>query len=288
MTEAWSRLRELGDRFTLAEIGATRELFAPRALQPQDVGAVVTRDIAYGSDPRHRLDVFAPRGARNLPVVVYVHGGGYVGGDKGKAGDPFFNNIGAWAVREGFVGVTMTYRLAPDHGWPAGAQDVDRALRFLQGQVEKQGGDPARIVLMGHSAGAAHVAGCLARHGCAADRAPAAAAILMSGIYALDVYPDGHDYQVYYGTDRSLDASRSTVDSLAALDIPSLFTVCEFDPVPFHRNLAALFAARVRVTGRCPFVLYQRGHNHVSVTMQIGSELDTAGDELAAFIRQPG
>jgi acetyl esterase/lipase len=287
VTEVWKKLRELGDAFTLAEITATRELFAPRALQPQTVNARVIRDIFYGPDPRHRLDVFAPPGASNLPVVLFVHGGGYVGGDKGNEGDPFFNNVGAWAVRSGFIGVTMTYRLAPAHTWPAGAQDVDRALAWLRAQIAQHGGDPARIVLMGHSAGAAHVAGCLARHGSASgSSAPAAAAILVSGIYALDVYPDGYDYQVYYGTDRSLDAQRSTVETLAKLGIPSLFTICQFDPVPFHRNLAAVFAARVKAQGRCPAVLWQPGHNHVSVMMQIGSELDTAGKELAEFIRQ--
>ena len=287
MTEVWKKLRELGDTFTLAEITATRELFVPRALSPQAVNARVTRDIPYGPDPRHRLDVFAPPGASNLPVVLFVHGGGYVGGDKGGEGDPFFNNVGAWAVRSGFIGVTMTYRLAPANKWPAGSQDVDLALSWLRAQIARHGGDPARIVLMGHSAGAAHVAGCLARHGCApGSSASAAAAILVSGIYALDVYPDGYDYQVYYGADRSLDAQRSTVETLATLAIPSLFTICQFDPGPFHHHLAAVFAARVKAVGRSPAVLWQRGHNHVSVVMQIGSEVDTAGNELAEFIRQ--
>jgi triacylglycerol lipase len=246
------------------------------------------RDLAYGADPRQRLDVFAPAAATgSLPVVLFVHGGGFVGGDKGNDGDPFYNNIGAWAVQSGFIGVTMTYRLAPAHAWPTGAQDVDLALDWLRGQVAGYGGNPARIVVMGHSAGAAHVAGCLARHGCApGSRSAAAAAILVSGIYALDVYPDGYDYQVYFGADRRLDMERSTVAQLAQLGIPSLFTISEFDPVPFHRNLAAVFQARVRESGRCPQVLYQRGHNHVSVMMQLGSEIDTAGNELAEFIRQ--
>lgn len=287
MSDVWKRLRELGDTFTMAEITATRGLFVPRALSPRSAGARVLRDLPYGTDPRHRLDVFAPASASRLPVVLFVHGGGYVGGDKGNEGDPFFNNVGAWAVRAGFIGVTMTYRLAPAHAWPAGAQDVDRALGWLHAHAGEYGGDAARIVVMGHSAGAAHVAGCLARHGCApGSAAPAAAAIFVSGIYALDVYPDGYDYQVYYGTDRRLDVERSTVQQLATLDIPSLFTISQFDPVAFHRHLAAVFAARVKATGRCPEVLYQRGHNHVSVVMQIGSELDTAGNELAEFIRQ--
>lgn len=282
-----ARLREMGANFTATEISATRELFAPRALRPEAIGAAVTRDITYGQDPRHRLDVFTPGRVAGLPVVLFVHGGGYVGGDKGSPSDPFFNNVGAWAVRAGFVGVTMNYRLAPNHMWPAGAQDVNLALTWLRAHIANFGGDAARIVLMGHSAGAAHVAACLARHGCPdGSGADAAGAIFISGIYALDVYEDGYSYQAYYGSDRGQDAGRSTVTQLASLEIPSLFTICEFDPIPFHRNLAAVFEARVRAQGTSPAVLYQRSHNHVSVMMQVGSELDTIGNELAEFIRQ--
>lgn len=287
MNDVWKKLRVLGDRFTMAEITATRELFVPLALQTQAVGAYVKRDVAYGPDSRHRLDIFSPAAAKGLPVVMFVHGGGFVGGDKGNEGDPFFNNVGAWAVRSGFIGVNITYRLAPGHVWPSGAQDVDRALGWVHAQIAQHGGDPGRIVLLGHSAGAAHVAGCLARHGCTpGSSAPAAAAILVSGIYALEVYLDGYDYQVYYGADRRLDVERSTVAQLAMPGIPSLFTINEFDPAAFHRNLGAVFAARLQGTGRCPEVLWQRGHNHVSVMMQVGSELDTLGNELAEFIRQ--
>lgn len=288
MDEIWQRLRELGDQFTPAQLEATRALFVPRALNPAAADAVVNRDLSYGPDERHRLDVFMPRqGGAGRPVVLYVHGGGYAFGDKGKEADPFYNNVGAWAVRNGFIGVTMCYRLAPAHPWPAGAADVDRAMRWLQGNIASFGGDATRIVSMGHSAGAAHVAGYLARHGCdAGSKAGAAAAVFVSGIFALQIYPDKYDYQIYYGNDRSLDAERSTVEALAALSIPSVFTISEFDPASFHQHLAAVFAARVRSQHRCPEVMFQRSHNHVSVVMQLGSEVDTLGTALAEFIRQ--
>ena len=288
MQEVWQRLREMADQFTMAQLDATRALFAPRALKPAEVGAVVHRDLAYGPDDRHRLDIFAPaQPGTGRPVVLFVHGGGYQFGSKGGEADPFYNNVGAWAVRNGFVGVTMSYRLAPAHQWPAGAADVDRAMRWLNDNVAAFGGDGSRIVAMGHSAGAAHVAGYLARHGCeAGSRAEAAATVFISGIFALQLYPDEHEYRVYYGTDRSQDAARSTVDALAELRIPSVFTISEFDPASFHQHLAAVFAARVQSQRRCPEVMFQRRHNHVSVVMQLGSEIDTLGEALAEFIRQ--
>lgn len=288
MQAVWQRLKEMGDEFTMAQLEATRALFAPRALAPAAVGAVVHRDLAYGPDDRHRLDIFTPaQSGTGRPVALFVHGGGYQFGSKGGEADPFYNNVGAWAVRSGFVGVTMSYRLAPAHQWPAGAADVDRAMRWLKENVAAYGGDAARIAAMGHSAGAAHVAGYLARHGCEpGSRAEAAAAIFLSGIFALQIYPNDHEYRVYYGTDRSHDAARSTVDALAELRIPSAFTISEFDPASFHQHLAAVFAARVQSQHRCPEVMFQRGHNHVSAVMQLGSEIDTLGDALAEFIRQ--
>ena len=284
--EIGQAVRELGTAFTPEQIASTRALYVPRALRPEGVDAVVSRDLQYGPDPRHRLDIFAPRTATLArPVVLFIHGGGFVQGDKGNAEDPFFNNVGAWAVRSGFVGVTMTYHLAPEHAWPSGAADVDRAMEWLRTHIGAHGGEARHIVPMGHSAGAAHVAGYLAGHGGDAGRY-ASGAIFLSGIFALDTYAGPYDYQVYFGSDRRLDAARSTVAALANLRIPSLFTISEFDPPPFHRHLSAVFAARVVAQECCPEVLWQRNHNHVSVVMQLGSDVDSAGTPLAEFIRQ--
>jgi triacylglycerol lipase len=89
---------------------------------------------------------------------MFLHGGGFVTGDKGCRGEPLYDNFGGFAVESGFVGVTINYRLAPVVMHPSGAEDVLRAVNFLVGQVAQYGGDPERIVLMGHAAGAAHVA----------------------------------------------------------------------------------------------------------------------------------
>lgn len=194
--EIGGAVRALGDAFTPEQIAATRSLYGPRVLSPDAVDAIVSRDLQYGPDPRQRLDIFAPRAAAACPVVLFVHGGGFVQGDKGNAGDPFFNNVGAWAVRNGFIGVTMTYRLAPAHVWPAGASDVDRAMEWLGRNIASHGGDADSIVPMGHSAGAAHVAGYLAGHGRAAGKAMAAAAAFVSGIFSLQTYPAAYEYQV--------------------------------------------------------------------------------------------
>src|ERR1700728_2693595 len=102
----------------------------------------IDRDQRYGDHELHRLDVHTSgAGAagdsaagdsaadNKAPVVLFVHGGGFTGGDKHVPGTPMYDHIGAWAVRNGWVGVTMTYRLAPPHTRPAGAPDVAAAGR---------------------------------------------------------------------------------------------------------------------------------------------------------------
>ena len=109
---------------------------------------------------------------------MFVHGGGFIGGDKHVPGSPMYDHVGAWAVRNGWVGVTITYRLAPEHTWPSGAQDVAAAAAWVRDNIASYGGDPSRIVVAGHSAGCVHVASYLAGQeaGTAAARSTASGA----------------------------------------------------------------------------------------------------------------
>src|SRR5436190_3085706 len=127
---------------------------------PLPAGTRVARDVAYGPDPRQAFDVYLPTAgpdaARPAPVIVMVHGGGWFIGDKQSP-----NIVGAKANRwlpRGFILVSVNYRMLPDHGVAEQAEDVARALAFVQARAAAWGGDPARVVLMGHSAGAQLVA----------------------------------------------------------------------------------------------------------------------------------
>lgn len=164
------------------------------------------RDLAYGTHPRQRLDVHAPaRPDRAAPAVLFVHGGGFTAGDKHVPGTPMYDHVGAWAVRHGAVGVTMTYRLAPDHPWPAGAQDVAAAIGWIRGNIGRYGGDPERIVVTGHSAGASHLASFLAGQGGGSLDGIRGGALL-SGIYDLAHRSDLE--RAYYGNARPRPSRR--------------------------------------------------------------------------------
>ena len=129
------RVAAIGDVVGPDQAAASRDIFAPLHETPPHDGVDIVRDARYGPHERHRLDVFRPAEGRDLPVVVFVHGGGFVAGDKSTAGTPYYDNVGLWAARSGMVGVTMNYRLAPEHRWPSGAQDVGAAVqRHADGQ----------------------------------------------------------------------------------------------------------------------------------------------------------
>lgn len=120
-------------------------------------GTNVNRDLAYGGDPAQRLDVYwLPDGARQKPIIVMVHGGGWMGGDKN--GPRFVDNkVSRWLPR-GYVFVSINYRLLPKLDGLLQANDVARALAYVQEHAGEWDGDPAKVILIGHSSGAHLVA----------------------------------------------------------------------------------------------------------------------------------
>ncbi len=286
-TEVFGALRKLGTELTPTLLEGSFGLFAPLAPRPSPELCAVERDLAYGTDPRHRLDVFHPVGASSAPrpIVVFVHGGGFVRGDKGAPDAPFYNNVGAWAVRNGLVGVTLTYRLAPGARWPAGSEDVARALSWLGQNVRRYGGDPNSIFLIGQSAGAAHVAGCVAGHHGLQNRPPLAGAMMLSGIYDLVTLKHGPFEEAYFGADRTRFAEESSLPALTQTDVPCLFTVAELDPPTFQQQATRLVDAYWAANGTMPRLLYMQQHNHLSPVLQLGTSIDTLGGELLTFIR---
>ncbi|SMB90696.1 alpha/beta hydrolase [Deinococcus hopiensis] len=111
-------------------------------------GLNVAADQRYGPDARNVLDVYAPQNAQNAPVVLFVHGGSWEGGD--KMGHRF---VGESLARVGYVTGVMNYRLAPQNRYPAYVQDTAAALRWMRDNATRFGGGPDNLFVMGHSAG---------------------------------------------------------------------------------------------------------------------------------------
>lgn len=122
----------------LAQEGATVEM-------------VVKRDIPYAdpAQPRQVLDVYAPTGAKQLPVVFWIHGGGWQAGDKSA-----INHKPQAFANRGMVFVSTNYRLLPTVDMGTIIRDVAKSVRWVHDHIAEYGGDPKRVLVMGHSAGA--------------------------------------------------------------------------------------------------------------------------------------
>ncbi|MES2184603.1 MAG: carboxylesterase family protein [Pseudomonadota bacterium] len=264
---------------------ATAAIFAPRVIEREPFSGVRTvRDVPYGPAERNLLDVFAPADASGAPrpVLVFVHGGGFVAGARRSPGSPFYDNVMLWAVRHGMVGVTMTYRTAPKDTWPAGGEDVGRALQWVRGNIASQGGDPARVFVLGHSAGAAHVADYLAHPEFqpAAGRG-VAGAMLLSGAYQVGaplVVP------AYHGSDPAKYASESSLAGLLATKVPLFVGSAELDPPAFAEQSAQLVAALCKAS-RCPDSAVFAGHNHMAQPYSLHTDDQVVSEPLLKFMR---
>jgi acetyl esterase/lipase len=277
----------------LAELGAvinppeTAKLYT--ALQEKEPyqGVKITRDLKYGTDERHALDVFAPEQPSAAPraVLIYVHGGAFTAGSKRAPGSPFYDNIALFAARSGFIGVNMTYRLAPQHQWPAGAEDVGAAVRWVVANIAAHGGDPARVFIMGHSAGAVHVASYVALPKLHGPRGTGlAGAILVSGLYDFSKFPPGPPEKAYFGEEEAKRAEASTVALLPETRIRVMVVYGELDPAQFIEQ-SKLMGDALCKANRCSSLLRLPKHSHMSEVYAINTKDRVLSDEIAAFVK---
>jgi acetyl esterase/lipase len=113
-------------------------------------GYRVVRDLGYGREPRHRLDLYIPHGLTGpAPVVLYFYGGSWQWGSKAT-----YRFLGQALASAGIIVAIADYRLFPHVKYPAFVEDSAEAFRFVRAHIAQFGGDRARVFLAGHSAGA--------------------------------------------------------------------------------------------------------------------------------------
>jgi triacylglycerol lipase len=272
---------------------AAKAMYAP-LLADMPLGGDVIRDIVYGGDERHRLDVYLPpEASAAAPVVVFLHGGGFIRGDKNDRAA-----VGHYFSRHGVIAVLPNYRLGPKHQWPAGAEDVSSTLAWARKHVATYGGDPDHIVLAGESAGAAHVAtAALVKRFHPPEGLKIAGAFLASGVYNAQLEllarrqlgiatPDPRN-EAYFGTDFARYPAMSTVDLVDADPFPLAISYAELDPIQMQAQSGELFARLVTRHGFQPRIAMVRNHNHLSQVVSINSGDDALAGPLLEFVRSP-
>ena len=278
-------LERFGDRFAPDVLAATVAHWTARAGDAQG-GLPAIVGVPYGEHPRHRLDLFPVR-AEKAAVVLFVHGGGFNGGDK-QVAPPFYANVGRYFAAHGIFAACMNYRLAPDGGWPAAAHDVDAAAQWLLQRADLYGGNPDRLFVIGQSAGACHVATWMFHPDFERGaRKQAKAAVLMSGFYRA-LAPLSAGQTAYFGDDPVLYEERSPITHAARAGRAGaslLLTFADHDPPELRRQTSELAQALSHAGGPAQ-LLELKGHNHVSPAMSLGSDDDRVGQQLRRFVSE--
>ncbi len=284
--------RLLATAFTLGGLvfatSACSVLTIFNTLVPKDgAGVRVAGAIPYGEGPRRRLDVYAPRipaGApprANLPVVVFFYGGSWASGNRQGYGF-----AGRALAAQGFVTIIPDYRLVPHVAYPAFVEDGAAAVLWAAAHAADYGGDPSRIVLVGHSAGA-YIAAMLALDGqwLGAARRHIRGFVGLAGPY--DFAP--FDIPVTKATFGAWPRPAETqpVNLVTPQSPPALLAYGDADSVVLPRNSLAL-AAKLRAAGVPADLKAYPRIGHIAIAKAIAKpfrgEAPTLAD-IAAFVR---
>jgi acetyl esterase len=268
-TDVAAHVREMVDAFTPV-----------LALAPKE-GVEVSRDLPYGKDPRQVVDVYRPAAAVDAPVVLFLHGGAFVNGQKDRSPE-IYSNVLFYLARKGIVGLNVEYRLAPEHRYPSGTEDVHLAVTWVRANAAAFGGDARRVFLMGHSAGAAHT-GSYAY----TSTNTVSGHIVVSGRVRAETWmgnPNASKVKAYYGSDQSVLERASQVNLVHKDCPPTMIAVAEFENPFLDVHCAELYYRLAQLNGRAGAFLRLKGHNHTSIIASMNTADERLGEEIVQFI----
>ena len=261
--------------------------YRPLLARAPKAGVNVTGGIAYGAHTRHRLDVFRCGDGSGMPVVVFVHGGAFVRGSK-STGDGIYDNVLYWFARRRCLGINVEYRLAPEARFPDGAEDVAGAVAWTKTHAAEYGGDPEKIFLVGHSAGATHIASYVVDPNVREKPGPELAGIvLISGRLRIDALPENPNAQgvrSYFGEDAGRYDACSPATYAHLCRHPVMIAVAEYDNPLLDVYGAEFFWRVAAARGRAPRFVRMLRHNHSSMAMHFNTGEEILGREILDFM----
>lgn len=273
---------------------------APHARTADRVEARLDIPYQKSAHPKHRLDVFAPAVtplAGGLPVVMFVHGGYWVSGDRRAPdhGHGLYGRLGEALARRGIVAMIPSYRLSPEVTIDGMLEDVARAARWAHDNAVDYGATSRRLILMGHSAGG-HLVAMLATDDAWLARVrlqpdDVRGYIAMSAIWDVtamhDAQPERFNRAVTYpvfGRDPEQLARYSPIERISERRRPFLLVVAERDfPYLLPQGQRALI--RLLDVGGEATLKIAVGYDHLDVVRKLGDEGDEVAELVAAFAR---
>lgn len=269
----------------IAGLGACAPLTAFNALGPADGGARIARnDVAYGPLPRQKLDVYVPAvSTGRAPVVVIFYGGAWNSGSKDD-----YAFLGKAISAKGFVAVVADYRLVPKVRFPAFLEDAAHAVRWAHDNAARFNGDPGRLFVLGHSAGA-YIAVMVALDGrylreAGADPAIIQGAVGLAGPY--DFLPlDVNSTIAAFGREKDLQKTQP-INFVTPRAPPLLLATGTADTTVYPRNTISL-AGKLQRAGVPVTVRTYPGIGHIDILLALSVSFRGKApvlDDITSFV----
>lgn len=247
------------------------------------------RDVAYYGGPdahriKHKLDLFVPKGGKDYPLLLFVHGGGWIRGDKNFLG--IYTKLGKFWAARGVGVIVPNYRLTPTVQHPGHVQDVARAFGWVERNIRKYGGNPEQVIVCGHSAGA-HLAALLVTDDKylkaeKVDLKAVKGVIPMSGVY--EIPAESFLFDRPFGKDPALRKDASPV-AHARPGLPPFLVIYADSELPYcGKDSAEPFCQALRAKQCAVRSLQVKDRNHMSLIVNASKEGDPVAKAFQEFM----
>ena len=286
----------------------TAKLYLPLHARPPYHGVSVARDLSTGPDPKNVVDVFAPeQGNGSRPVLIYVPGGPGNRHLDVPGNEVFYDNVMLWAVKNGMVGVLMQRR--PGNAWDDPAKDVARVVQWVDQNVARYKGDPARVFLWAQSAGNVPTGTYVGHPELYGPKGVGLKGVIFMSPATFNILPAtpprtgpnppcgpqpaaapapaqapaagaGRAAQ----PDAATQLARSNLPGLVNSKVPFLITTAELDP-PSIIAFADTLKDQLCKAGHCPMYVVFKDHSHISEVMSPDTADDSVTGPILKWIR---
>jgi acetyl esterase/lipase len=245
-------------------------------------GARIEKDIAYGDGPRRKLDVYVPKDARNAPVAVFFYGGSWQNGEKHN-----YQFVASALAAKGIVTIVPDYRLYPEVHYEGFLNDGANAVRWARDHARHYGGNPSKLFLVGHSAGA-YIAAMLALDDEWLRRQDMSPARDLKGFVGIsgpyDFLPSKDEKIMDIFSTAETQKASQPVSLASGKNLPALLLHGTTDTTVYPRN-STILADKLRAAGSPVEIKLYPGVGHLGIIGAMGSPMrfvaptleDTAG-----------
>ncbi len=236
----------------------------------------ITRDFAYGENDKQKMDIYAPRETKGAPIILFLHGGGYKIGDKSSRLG-FINKVTRW-VPQGLIVISMNTRLFPEADGYTQADDFAHAIVAVQKHAVEWGGDPKKLIIMGHSSAGHLVSLLTAKPSLVYDLGGlpwlGGLSLDSSSMDIPQTMASGHPgfFDEAFGKDPDMWVKSSPINNLSSESLP-LFAACSLQrgdrpcqKVMDYSKAAKIYGARVDV--------FPVDYDHGQVNDRLGTDCD--------------